>query len=63
MAAADAIAQLARPDELVPEPLDKGVHERVAAAVRDAANMQNAAGMSNVAGAGGMRDRGERGRG
>jgi malate dehydrogenase (oxaloacetate-decarboxylating) len=40
MAAADAIAQLARPDELVPDPLDKSVHERVAAAVRDAASMQ-----------------------
>jgi malate dehydrogenase (oxaloacetate-decarboxylating) len=37
MAAAEAIAQLARGDELVPDPLDKNVHERVAAAVRDAA--------------------------
>src|SRR6185437_12661237 len=37
MAAANAIAQLARGDELVPDPLDKSVHERVAAAVRDAA--------------------------
>jgi malate dehydrogenase (oxaloacetate-decarboxylating) len=37
MAAADAIAQLARGDELVPDPLDKTVHERVAAAVREAA--------------------------
>jgi malate dehydrogenase (oxaloacetate-decarboxylating) len=37
MAAADAIAQLARGDELVPDPLDKSVHERVAAAVRAAA--------------------------
>jgi malate dehydrogenase (oxaloacetate-decarboxylating) len=37
MAAAAAIAQLARGDELVPDPLDKSVHERVAAAVRDAA--------------------------
>jgi len=37
MAAADAIAQLARGDELVPDPLDKSVHDRVAAAVRDAA--------------------------
>ena len=37
MAAADAIAQLARGDELVPDPLDKSVHERVTAAVRDAA--------------------------
>ncbi len=37
MAAADAIAQLARDDELVPDPLDKSVHERVAAAVQAAA--------------------------
>jgi malate dehydrogenase (oxaloacetate-decarboxylating) len=37
MAAADAIAQLARGDELVPDPLDKSVHERVTAAVREAA--------------------------
>jgi malate dehydrogenase (oxaloacetate-decarboxylating) len=37
MAAADAIAQLARGDELVPDPLDKSVHERVTTAVRDAA--------------------------
>ena len=37
MAAADAIAQLARGDELVPDPLDKSVHERVTAAVKDAA--------------------------
>ncbi len=37
MAAADAIAQLARGDELVPDPLDKAVHERVAAAVHAAA--------------------------
>src|SRR6185312_528912 len=37
MAAADAIAQLARADELVPDPLDKNVHERVAAAVHEAA--------------------------
>jgi len=37
MAASDAIAQLARGDELVPDPLDKSVHEQVAAAVRDAA--------------------------
>jgi malate dehydrogenase (oxaloacetate-decarboxylating) len=37
MAAADAIAQLARADELVPDPLDKTVHERVAEAVRLAA--------------------------
>jgi malate dehydrogenase (oxaloacetate-decarboxylating) len=37
MAAADAIAKLARGDELVPDPLDKTVHERVAEAVRVAA--------------------------
>ncbi len=37
MAAADAIAQLARGDELVPDPLDKSVHEKVAAAVHEAA--------------------------
>jgi malate dehydrogenase (oxaloacetate-decarboxylating) len=37
MAAAEAIAQLARGDELVPDALDKNVHERVAAAVREAA--------------------------
>ena len=37
MAAAEAIADLARGDELVPDPLDKTVHERVAAAVREAA--------------------------
>jgi malate dehydrogenase (oxaloacetate-decarboxylating) len=37
MAAADAIAQLAKGDELVPDALDKTVHERVASAVRDAA--------------------------
>ncbi len=36
MAAAEAIAQLARGDELVPDPLDKSVHERVAAAVHEA---------------------------
>jgi malate dehydrogenase (oxaloacetate-decarboxylating) len=36
MAAADAIAQLAGED-LVPNPLDKQVHERVAAAVMTAA--------------------------
>jgi malic enzyme len=35
--AADAIAQLARGDELVPDPLDKTVHERIAEAVRVAA--------------------------
>src|SRR5205823_4760006 len=38
MAAAGTIAQMARPDELVPDPLDKSVHERVAAAVREAAS-------------------------
>jgi malate dehydrogenase (oxaloacetate-decarboxylating) len=37
MAAANAIAELARGDELVPDALDKNVHERVAAAVREAA--------------------------
>jgi malate dehydrogenase (oxaloacetate-decarboxylating) len=37
MAAARAIAALAQGDELVPEPLDKQVHEKVAAAVREAA--------------------------
>jgi len=36
MAAADAIATLARGDELVPDPLDKEMHEKVAAAVRAA---------------------------
>ena len=40
MAAAEAIAQLARGDELVPDPLDKNVHERVATAVREAALRQ-----------------------
>ena len=39
MAAAEAIAQLARGDELVPDPLDKSVHERVAAAVHEAATV------------------------
>jgi malate dehydrogenase (oxaloacetate-decarboxylating) len=37
MAAANAIAGLARGDELVPDALDKSVHEHVAAAVREAA--------------------------
>jgi malate dehydrogenase (oxaloacetate-decarboxylating) len=37
MAAADAIAQLAGGDELVPDPLDKAVHERVTEAVKAAA--------------------------
>ena len=37
MAAADTIAALARGDELVPDPLDKAVHEAVTAAVRAAA--------------------------
>ncbi len=36
-AAAEAIARLASGDELVPDPLDKSVHEAVAAAVRAAA--------------------------
>jgi malate dehydrogenase (oxaloacetate-decarboxylating) len=38
MAAAGAIAQFAREDELVPDPLDKNVHECVAEAVREAAS-------------------------
>ena len=37
MAAADAIAQLAGADQLVPDPLDKAVHERVTEAVHAAA--------------------------
>jgi malate dehydrogenase (oxaloacetate-decarboxylating) len=37
MAAADAIAAAARGDELVPDPLDKELHQKVAAAVRAAA--------------------------
>jgi malate dehydrogenase (oxaloacetate-decarboxylating) len=37
MAAADAIAALAQGDELVPDPLDKELHEKVTAAVRAAA--------------------------
>ncbi len=37
MAAADTIAALARGDELVPDPLEKSVHEAVTAAVREAA--------------------------
>jgi malate dehydrogenase (oxaloacetate-decarboxylating) len=37
MAAANTIAQLANGDDLVPDALDKNVHERVAAAVREAA--------------------------
>jgi malate dehydrogenase (oxaloacetate-decarboxylating) len=37
MAAAEAIAELAAGDELVPDPLDKAVHERVTAAVHEAA--------------------------
>ena len=37
MAAADTIAALARGDELVPDPLEKAVHEAVTAAVREAA--------------------------
>jgi malate dehydrogenase (oxaloacetate-decarboxylating) len=36
MAAAEAIARLAQGDELVPDPLDKGLHQAVAAAVRAA---------------------------
>ncbi len=38
MAAATAIAGLAQGDELVPDPLEKQVHEKVAAAVREAAS-------------------------
>ena len=38
MAAANAIAEHARGDELVPDPLDKALHEQVAAAVRAAAD-------------------------
>jgi malate dehydrogenase (oxaloacetate-decarboxylating) len=38
MAAANAIAGLAQGDELVPDPLEKSVHEQVAAAVRGAAS-------------------------
>jgi malate dehydrogenase (oxaloacetate-decarboxylating) len=37
LAAAGALAELARPDELVPEVLDRKVHDAVAAAVRAAA--------------------------
>ena len=37
MAAADAIAGRAGADELVPDPLDKSLHEAVTAAVRAAA--------------------------
>jgi malate dehydrogenase (oxaloacetate-decarboxylating) len=36
MAAANAIAGLARGDELVPDPLDKDLHQQVAVAVREA---------------------------
>jgi malate dehydrogenase (oxaloacetate-decarboxylating) len=38
MAASDTIAALARGDELVPDPLEKSVHEAVTAAVREAAD-------------------------
>jgi malate dehydrogenase (oxaloacetate-decarboxylating) len=38
MAAAQAIADMARGDELVPDPLDKQLHEKVTAAVRAAAD-------------------------
>ena len=37
MAAANAIASLARGDELVPDPLDRELHVKVTAAVRAAA--------------------------
>ena len=42
MAAADAIARLARGDDLVPDALDKNVHESVAAAVKAAAQQSGA---------------------
>jgi malate dehydrogenase (oxaloacetate-decarboxylating) len=51
MAAADAIAQLAG-DDLVPNPLDKVVHERVAAAVMTAAMQPAAAGEAGTPEAG-----------
>jgi malate dehydrogenase (oxaloacetate-decarboxylating) len=38
MAAANTIAGLARGDELVPDPLDKDLHQQVAVAVREAAD-------------------------
>jgi malate dehydrogenase (oxaloacetate-decarboxylating) len=38
IAAAEAIAACARPDELVPSPLDPRVHEQVALAVRELAD-------------------------
>jgi malate dehydrogenase (oxaloacetate-decarboxylating) len=41
MAASDTIAALARGDELVPDPLEKSVHEAVTAAVREAADSNN----------------------
>jgi malate dehydrogenase (oxaloacetate-decarboxylating) len=37
MAAADTVANMAKGDELVPDPLDKELHEKVTAAVRSAA--------------------------
>ncbi|MBV9837762.1 MAG: NAD-dependent malic enzyme, partial [Solirubrobacterales bacterium] len=37
LAAAEALADLARGDEIVPEALDQGVHEAVAQAVAQAA--------------------------
>jgi malate dehydrogenase (oxaloacetate-decarboxylating) len=43
MAAAETIARLAHGDELVPDPLDKTVHEQVAAAVQVAAGDRTAA--------------------
>ena len=39
MAAAETIAALASGDELVPDPLDKALHEKVTAAVRAAAQV------------------------
>jgi malate dehydrogenase (oxaloacetate-decarboxylating) len=44
MAAADAIASLARGDELVPDPLDRELHAKVTAAVRAAAGPLSKAG-------------------
>jgi hypothetical protein len=37
MAGAEAIAAFAHGDELVPDPLDRGLHEKVTEAVRAAA--------------------------
>jgi len=43
LAAARAIARLTRQSELVPDPLDRGVHAQVAAAVADAARQEGLA--------------------